>query len=287
MIANGPRHVPWPFVISGAGRRATPHELNIMWYSHATRRVVTALRKNDLVADLHVHALEMDTGDGLVEAPPEQQRGLLQDLIASAIVKGLDVIGIISHHSFIPGQIAQQIVAQKGYDIQVYAGKEANSLEKLDVVVYQAKTPPQDGEPFTTMCQRAHNEGGFVMAIQPTRRNAQRLNKVVGTPQAPDFVEIYNEATQGGYLKAFTDADLDSKYKIVMNSAAKTTRELEDSEMMSRIPRKMLVDLGVMKEDQGIDYVPSYLQSPDIKHEPKINQPQGGAEWPVTAPPQM
>jgi len=98
------------------------------------------------------------------------------------------------------------------------------------------------------------------MAIQPSRRNVQHLNKIVGTTSSPDFIEIFNDITQGGYSKSFVDTSPDPAFQLLMNSAARNSKDLDDSMMVSRIPRKFLMQKGILKSDEGINFVPEYLQ---------------------------
>ncbi len=228
------------------------------WYREAKEWQRRALRKHNLNADLHIHAME-DPNTG-VDVDDVSQRTNLQSICASAVLKGLDVIGIVSHNSFAPGNLCKQIIQEKAYDLTCLAGVETKSAEGTSVVVFDTQTIPQAGTPLETICQNAHQEGGTVMAIQPNKRTMQQLNKIVGTPAAPDFIEIFNDITRGGYSNAFIDIGPDPEYQLTMDSAARTSAELDKSVMMTRIPRDYLVERGVIGEEQGVDYVPPYLR---------------------------
>jgi len=237
-----------------------------MWFRDANRRVITALRKHNLIVDLHVHAAELVSPDGnIVEAPYDIQVRHVYDIITSAIQKSMDVVGIVGHDSFQPGEIAKKIVQENRYDLKIFSGVEVASSEKISVIVYEAQTIPKIGESIQNICYRAHKEHGFVMAVQPYGKQVHLLNKIVNTRYAPDFVEIYNEATYGGYIKAFIDSDIDKSYTLVINSAAKTPKEFLESEMMSRVPRKKFVELGVMTEDEGVNYIPNFIRNDQIR----------------------
>lgn len=247
-----------------------------MWYGMHK----FALRKHALNADLHVHALDdAQTGQ---DAPEEAQRPHLLDILGSAMLKGLDVVGIVSRNNYWPGMLAKQIAKEKSFDISCFAGVETESSEGIHCVVYEAKSLPVHGESLKAICRRAHSEGGVVMVIQPSRRNTQRMNHMAGSDDAPDFIEIFNDTTLGGYSKAFVDTGPAEDFLLLMNSAARNARDLDESKMMSKIPRKVLVDRGVLTEDEGVDYEPPYLRRPDPFSTTKEVQPQ----WP-TAQTQM
>jgi hypothetical protein len=247
-----------------------------MWYPRMTRE---AIRKHALNADLHIHSLDdAQTGQ---DAAEEVQRPHLLDILGSAIVKGLDIVGIVSRNNFWPGQLAGQIAKERSYDITCLAGVEAKSAEGVHCIVYNATTVPTQGEPLTNICRRAHREGGIVMAIQPSRRNTQRMNHVAGSEAAPDMIEIFNDQTLGGYSKAFVDTGPDEAFLLVMNSAARNARDLDESKMMSKIPRKFLVERNILGDEEGVDYTPPYLRRQDPFSTGEVAQP-----W-ATAPTQM
>lgn len=217
-----------------------------------------ALRKHSLNSDLHIHALQ-DPNTGM-DAPEEVQERHLIDICGSAILKGLDIIGIISRNSYMPGELCKKIIQEKNYDLVCLSGIETESAEGLQVIVYNSKKIPQKGQPIDKICRIAHKNGGVVMAIQPSRRNVQKLNRLSEGTTAPDFIEIFNDITQGGYSKSFVDTSPDPQYQLLMNSAARNARDLDKSMMMSRIPRKVLIKKGILDEEQGVNYQPSYLQ---------------------------
>jgi hypothetical protein len=223
-----------------------------------------ALRKHSLNADLHIHALE-DPQTGM-DMPPEVQERHLIDICGSAILKGLDIIGIVSRNSYEPGELCKKIIQEKNYDLVCLSGIEIKSAEGLQVIVYNSKKIPQPGQIIEKICRIAHKNGGVVMAIQPSRRNVQKLNKLTEGTTAPDFIEIFNDITQGGYSKSFVDTSPNPQYQLLMNSASRNARDLDKSIMMSRIPRRLLIKKGILSEDQGVNYQPSYLQKMDSQN---------------------
>lgn len=227
-----------------------------MWYRNTFNK--TALRKHSLNVDLHIHALEDPQSN--MDAYYQAQYIHINDILSSAIIKGLDIIGIVSRHSFQPGLIANQIISEKNYDIIALGGVETDTNDGYHIIIYNAKTVPNNNESYERISERAHKEGGVVMVIQPSRRNVQKMNKMVGTEKAPDFIEMFNDITQGGYSKAFVDTSPSSDFQIVMNSASRNARDLDKSVMMTRIPRKKLIEKGVIGEEEGVDFTPSYLR---------------------------
>lgn len=251
------------------------------WYrsARAATRAVYALRKHNLNVDLHIHCMaDPNTGQ---DGAPQMQGVYMKSICGAAVMKGLDVIGIVSKNSFQPGQICQQVAYQNQYDLAVLSGIEVKSAEGVPTIVYNAKTIPTEGEPLEEICQRAHSESGIVMVIQPSKRNMQRLNSIAGTPQAPDIIELYNDMAKDGYVHTFVDVEAAPEFQLMVNSAAKSPQELDKSVMMTRIPREFFVEKGVIGSEQGTDYVPPYLRN---VQPPRM--PLGGQEqWPTTTAP--
>jgi hypothetical protein len=161
---------------------------------------------------------------------------------------------------------------------------EISTAEGIHSVVYDAQTIPQNGEPIEQVCQRAHQEGGSVMVIQPSKRNMQHLNKIAGKPISPDFIEMFNDMGKSGYVNTFIDVEASPEYHLIVNSAAKNPMELDRSVMMTRIPRDFLTEKGVLVKDQGVNYTPPYLENVQRQQQvqqgmpgqQKPQQPQGG-----------
>ena len=245
-------------------------------------RQVYALRKHNLNADLHIHCLE--NPEAGTEGDLNQQAIYLRSICGAAVMKGLDIIGIVSHFSFEPGNICQHIIGEHDYDLHVMAGVEIKTAEGIPTIVYDAHTVPKNGEPIEQICQRAHQEGGSVMVIQPSKRNMQHLNKIAGQPISPDFIEMFNDMSRGGYAHTFVDVEASPEYHLVVNSAATNPQELDRSVMMTRIPRDFLTERGILVENQGVNYTPPYLENvrkqmpgqPTPTTQPGIPMLQGG-----------
>jgi len=242
------------------------------WYNRAREAVrqVYALRKHNLNVDFHIHCLSNpQTG---LDAESNMQSMYMRSICGSAVMKGLDVIGIVSKVSFEPGYICQRLVGEHDYDLHVMAGVEVTSVERIHTVVFDSQTVPRDGEAIDQICQRAHQEGGSVMVIQPSKRNMQHLNDIAGQPTAPDFIEMFNDMGKGGYLHTFIDVEASPEYQLVVSSAAKNPQELDRSVMMTRIPRDLLTEKGILVEGQGVNYTPPYLEN--VRQQQQQQQPQ-------------
>ena len=75
------------------------------WYKLG--KTVTALRKNMMRVDLHIHI--GDEGD---YPDPQVQESAIKSILSACIIKGLDVAGIVSHDSPKIGQEAINIAKQ-------------------------------------------------------------------------------------------------------------------------------------------------------------------------------
>jgi PHP family Zn ribbon phosphoesterase len=102
-----------------------------MWYKFA-------LRKHQLRIDLHAHVGEVEDFNN-----ENDLTSSIRSMLASAVYKGLDILGIISHEGPFMGQKAQQLVKQEGIDLYVVAGEEYLSLDKVRMIIFnlQDKMP--------------------------------------------------------------------------------------------------------------------------------------------------
>jgi len=99
----------------------------------------------------------------------------------------------------------------------------------------------------------AHDRGGWVMAVNVTKRQAQHLNKNKGTILAPDAIEIYNDVS-GGYM------DVDVEYPRFVASASDSPNALEKSKTYTLIHRRDMEATGLLPEGEGSNFIPQYLQ---------------------------
>jgi len=218
-----------------------------VWYTQFTK---TALRKHNLRVDFRVYA-----GDEL-EAPNELDlQAKLKSLLSSAIVKGLDIVGIVSKFGIEVGNLAKQIAESNQIDIKVIPGQDYMSSDGFKAVFYGIKQNIKPGLPIQDAASQCKKQGGKFMLYDLSRSAAKAINGWKSSPHEPDFVEIYNARS-----KAYKDLNID--YPRVISSAAKTSNELEEVPVFTELSRKRLQDFGFIKEDEGSDYIPGYLSKP-------------------------
>jgi hypothetical protein len=221
------------------------------WYR--TSKQIFALRKHVMRVDLHVHA-----GD-LADFTDEQIRNqAIKSILSAAVIQGLDLIGIVSHDGPQMGNLAIQISKKEQYDLFVLAGHEYVSTDKFRLIAYNIQEPVPANLTFEQASRWAHENKGYVMVTDVTRRQAQILNKVKGTISAPDAIELYNTA-----IGSYADLDVDPDYLTFVNSAAKSAANLESTNVFTLINRKDLEASGLLPKGEGMEYVPKYLQRAD------------------------
>lgn len=215
-----------------------------MWYTK------TALRKNNLRVDFRVYA-----GDEL-EAPNEADlQAKLKSILSSAIVKGLDIVGIVSRFGVEVGNLAKKISENNQIDIKVIPGQDYISSDGFKAVFYGIKQNIKPGLQIQDAVAQCKKQGGKLMLYDLSRSAAKEISNWKGSEYAPDFVEIYNARS-----KAYKDLNID--YPRVISSAAKSSNELEEIPVFTELPRKKLQDFGFIKDDEGSDYIPGYLSKP-------------------------
>lgn len=214
-----------------------------MWYK-------IALRKHVMRVDLHTHigeSADFNNQNDLISA--------LRSMISSAVYKGLDVLGIVSHEGPYIGQLAQQLVQQDGIDLYVVAGDEYFSTDQVRMIIYNLKDKAPPNLSAEQVIAYAHKQHGFVLIIDASKRKIHELNKLTGTISAPDAIEIY-DALIGSYR------DIDSELPTFASSAAKSSHDLDSLNIYTSADRKDLESMGLLPENYGADYVPGYLGRP-------------------------
>jgi predicted metal-dependent phosphoesterase TrpH len=207
-----------------------------------------ALRKHNLRVDLRVYP-------GEEISPPTQQElpSKLKSLMTSAIVKGLDVLGVVSKYGTAIGKQAQQIAKNNQLDIKVIAGQDYISSDGVKAVFYNLTQDISESLPIQEAIKKVKEQKGKVMLYDLSRSVAKSISSWQSTPYEPDLVEIYN-----AHSKAYKDLDID--YPRVISSAARSGSELENTPVYSELPRKRLEGFGLLDEAEGIEYTPGYLQ---------------------------
>ena len=217
------------------------------WYTNA--RYVLALRKHNLRADLRVYGADENTD------PSNQAEitGRVKGILSSAMLQGLDILGIVTTFGPIAGWIAQDIINKDQLDIWVIPGEEYLTSDKFRLLVYMLRDAVPPNMSYQEVVNWAHKNNGLVMVSELTRRQAQQINKTIGSPSAPDMVEIYNAAT-GAYQ------DIDVELPKFVSSASRNATDLENTNVFTLLPRKDAEGLGLLPENHGKGYKPGYLR---------------------------
>lgn len=231
------------------------------WYKPDIIR--TSLRKHQMRVDLRVYP-----GDMTKIVNQNDQISALKSMLTSAIIKGLDMVGVVSPSSPAAGWEAARIAKESGLDIYVAAGEDYSCSDKFHIVVYNLKEPMHLNLDVDKAIKFAHDRGGWVMAVNVTKRQAQHLNKNKGTILAPDAIEIYNDVS-GGYM------DVDVEYPRFVSSASDSPNALEKSKTYTLIHRRDMEATGLLPEGEGSDFIPQYLQKSEQADQAQaLNNPQ-------------
>ena len=216
------------------------------WYKISKQ--CTALRKHVLRVDLCVFVDEETVYSNVTYLD-----STIKSILTSAIIKGLDVIGILTKDNPSVGIKAVQMAKEQQMDIAVVSGQTYLCRDNEELYIYKLQKPVPPSMPIDEVCRYVHKLGGFVMATNMSKRKVQLLNKLQGSDSAPDAVEIFN-AKVGGYR------DLDIDFPKFVSSGATSGLDLEDTNVFTFLDRKKAEELGFVQPDQGIDYVPKYLK---------------------------
>jgi hypothetical protein len=217
-----------------------------VWYSEFLK---TALRKHNLRVDMRVYI-----GDELEPSTQQDIEAKIKSILSSAIIKGLDVIGLVSRFGVEPGMVAKQQAINNKIDLKVIPGQDYVSSEKIKAVFYNIQKNIPPGLGIQDAIKQAKAQGGKVMLYDLSRSTARAIASWQSTPYEPDFVEIYN-----AHSKAYKDLDID--YPRVLSTAARSGSELEDIPVYTEIPRNKLSSYGLLEEEEGENYTPGYLQN--------------------------
>jgi hypothetical protein len=138
-------------------------------------------------------------------------------------------------------------------DIVVVPGQTYTCSGKEQLYVYKLNKPLPLNLSIDKACEFAHKNNGFVIASNVSKRQADVLEKLQGSAYAPDAVEIFNAKT-GGYR------NLDIEYFKFVSSGATSANDLENLNVFTLVDRKDAVEMRLVDENTGVDYVPKYLK---------------------------
>lgn len=216
------------------------------WY-HTAKECI-ALRKHVLRADMCIFI-----DDETAFANVNYLNSTIKSILTASIINGLDIIGILSSQSPAVGWRAVKMASDQKMDLVVIPGQTYICRDNEEIYVYKLRKPLPPKMSLDKACEYAHKQGGFVIASNVGKRQAQLLDKLQGSEFAPDGIEIFN-----GKVGGFRDLNVD--YPSFISSGATSATDLEDSKIFTLIDRRKAVDMKLIGKEQGVDYVPNYLQ---------------------------
>lgn len=216
------------------------------WYK--TAKECVAIRKNVLRVDLCIF---IDKEEQF--ANEDYLNSTIKSLLTSAIINGLDIVGILSADDPSVGLKAQKMSIDQKMDVVVVPGQTYICRDNESLYIYKLTKPLPKNLTIDKACEFAHKQGGFVLAANVTKAIGQKINRLQGSLFAPDGVEIFN-AKVGGYR------DIDIDFPRFISSGATSANELEENNVFTLLERKKAVEMGFVQEEQGVDYTPNYLQ---------------------------
>jgi len=154
-------------------------------------RSTSADPRQDLgVADLHIHTLASDGVSGV------------EDVLAAAVSKHLDVIAIADHERIDAAVVAQRLAREQGLPLAVIVGEEITTRNGHLVGLFMTHRI----KPWGTMrdaVARVHDQGGICIVAHPlvpyplcaSERTIRRLLDEADPARHPDAIEAFNPTT--------------------------------------------------------------------------------------------
>ena len=127
------------------------------WYHIA--KECTALRKNVLRVDLCIF---IDKEEAF--SNEDYLNSTIKSILTSAIINGLDVVGILSPDTPNVGLRAQQMAVQQQMDIVVVPGQTYICIGKEELYIYKLTKPVPKNLSIDKACGFVHDNNGFVLA---------------------------------------------------------------------------------------------------------------------------
>ena len=177
----------------------------------------------------------------------------IKSILTSAIINGLDIVGILSPDAPYVGLKAKQMAQQQQMDLVVVSGQTYKCSGKEELYIYNLLKPVPMNLSIDKVCGYVHDNNGFVLATNVNSKLAITLNRLQGSKFAPDGVEIFN-AKSGGYR------DVDIDFPRFVNSGSTSANELDDSNVFTLMQRKTAQEMGFLQGDEGVDFTPKYLK---------------------------
>ena len=216
------------------------------WYHIA--KECTAIRKNVLRVDLCVFVDKEEAFSN-----EDYLNSTIKSILTSAIINGLDIVGILSPDTPNVGLRAKQMALDQQMDIVVVSGQTYKCTGKEELYIYNLQKPVPANLPIDKACGFVHDNNGFVLATNVNSKLGATLNKLQGSKFAPDGVEIFN-AKSGAYR------DIDIDFPRFVNSGATSANDLDSNNVFTLMQRKTAEGFGFIQGDQGVDFTPKYLK---------------------------
>jgi len=142
------------------------------------------------VADLHIHSLASDGVSGV------------EDLLAAAVARQLDVVAITDHERIDAAVVARRIALERRLPIDVIVGEEITTRNGHLVGLFMT----QRLKPWGTMrdaVARVHDQGGICIVAHPlvpyplcaSERTIRRMLDEADSAHHPDAIEALNPTT--------------------------------------------------------------------------------------------
>ena len=196
-----------------------------------------ALRKNFFRCDMHI------------SFPPYYEisqetflRPLVIDFLQAATMRGLDLICLVSDW-LRPGQLAQEVIQQKGIDIIALPGIEMVSDDGLVILSINIKNNIEQRRSFKEICMETYKQGGFSIVVAPPKKFAKKLSNIAHEEWAPVGVEVYNQ-----HFSEFVNYQLEPSYQPFIASGAMSAEELLETRMHTKIDRNWFENVLIKKK---------------------------------------
>jgi predicted metal-dependent phosphoesterase TrpH len=152
--------------------------------------LVTEARPDLGVADLHVHTM---ASDGVSD---------VDEVLAAALARRLDVIAITDHERIDAAVVAQQVARERDLHLRVIVGEEITTRNGHLVGLFMT----QRIKPWGTMSDavaRVHDQGGVCIVAHPlvpyplcaSERTIRRMLDDPDPARHPDAIEAFNPTT--------------------------------------------------------------------------------------------
>jgi len=171
----------------------------------------------------------------------------------AAIVKGLDIIGLVSYDINVPLKIKEN-GTHNNIDLYVLAGQVIKTTDEYHLIVY-GHTENFGQASLLDILNYCEQNNLLTLVYHLGKQKAKQLKNLTEKYSVkPTFVEIFN-AKDKGYLYITTNT-----FEVV-SSGLDNVRDFEKTNIYSLIQRKDLEEIRVIPEGEGKEYVPGFLKN--------------------------